>query len=201
MSLTYPTPTSPFYIPNLVHSEFRIPYLKVPDLKQLAQLFYPSLEDLGRFTPVEATELPSAYQGLLAHDDHMTVTLEAFHDSLMNVQVLQQRYDPPYYSRKSLLARRTDGKAVQFGIMRITLDGLPKTAQDDLSNCNMPLGRILIRHHVLRHVELCQLWQVVPSKELQTHLGLTEDSLTFGRIAQIIMAGEVAVELLEIAIP
>lgn len=173
----------------------------VPDLNQLAQLFYPSLEDLGRFTPVEAAELPAAYQGLLAHDDHMTVTLEALHDSLVDVQVLQERYDPPYYSRKSLLTRRADSVAVQFGLMRITLDGLPKTAQDELSNCKMPLGRILIRHHVLRHVELCQLWRVIPGRELQTHLGLPEGCLTFSRTARIIMAGKLAVELLEIPVP
>jgi len=199
-TLWNPTSTPPAFR-NFFTAPCPLPSTIVPDLNQLAQLFYPSLDDLGRFSPVEGAKLPEAYQGLLAHDDHMTVTLEAFHDSLVDVQVLQERLDPPYYSRKSLLTRRTDGEAVQLGIMRIFLESLPETARDELSHCKMPLGRILIRHHVLRHVELCQLWRVIPGKELQTHLSLSEDSFTFSRTAQIIMAGEVAVELLEIPVP
>lgn len=171
------------------------------DLIQLTRQFYPSLEDLGRFTPVEASQLPEAYQGLLAHDDHMTVTVEAFHDSLVDVQVLQQHYDPPFYSRKSLLTRRTDGGIVQLGLIRICLDLLPEAVRTDVLARKIPLGRILIRHHVLRHVQLCQLWRVDPGKELQEYLGLPTGTNVYGRTARIIVQDRPAVELLEIAVP
>jgi chorismate-pyruvate lyase len=172
----------------------------VSNLTQLIRLFYPSLDDLGRFTPVEPTELPEAFHGLLAHDDHMTVTLEAFHDSLVDVQVLQQHDNPPYYSRKSLLTRRTDGGTVQLGIIRICLDILPEAVRTEVLSLKIPLGRILICHHVLRHVQLCQLWRVDPGKELQGHLDLPAGTMVYGRTARIIVQDQPAVELLEIAV-
>jgi chorismate-pyruvate lyase len=150
---------------------------------------------------VDTADLPDAYQGLLAHDDHMPVTVEAFHDSLVDVQVLQQHLDPPYYCRKSLLKRRTDGRSVQLGCIRICLDLLPDAVRTDVLAGNMPLGRILIRHHVLRHVELIQLWQVDPGEELRHHLDLPADTNLYGRTARIIVQDRPAVQLLEIAVP
>ena len=177
------------------------PLTIVSDLTQLTRQFYPSLDDLGQISPVEASQLPEAYQGLLAHDDHMTVTVEAFHDSLVDVQVLQQHYDPPYYSRKSLLTRRTDGRSVQLGLIRICLDLLPQVVRTEVLAGKIPLGRILIRHHVMRHVQLCQLWRVDPGKELREHLGLPPGTAFYGRTAQIIVQDRPAVELLEMAVP
>ncbi len=60
--------------------------LFTPSASRLATLFYESLDELGRFEPATVDELPADYRALLAHHDHMTVALEAFHDSLVNVQ-------------------------------------------------------------------------------------------------------------------
>jgi len=173
----------------------------VSHLNQLVRPFYPSLDALGQFEAVEANALPATYQGLLAHDDHMTVTVEAFHDSLVDVQVLQQHDDPPYYARTSLLTRRTDGDSVKFGLMRIRLDILSNAVRNDVLAGKMPLGRVLIRHHVLRHVQLCQLWRVDPGEELRKHLDLSADTSIYGRTAKILVEGQPTVELLEIALP
>jgi chorismate-pyruvate lyase len=171
----------------------------MPDsLTQLAELFYTSLEELGQFTPVTAQQLPTAYQSLLAHNDHMTVTVEAWHNSLVDLQVLEQRRDADSYARKILLALQRDLRPVQLGIMRIQLTHLPEIVRQEIESETLPLGRILIRHHVLRAVELCQLWKITPGAALQAHLRLASDDPIFGRTARILVAGCPVVELLEI---
>ena len=59
--------------------------------------------ELGRFDPVAPDDLPHDYRTLLAHNDHMTVTLEAFHGCLVNVRVLAEWRDEASYARNSLL--------------------------------------------------------------------------------------------------
>ena len=66
----------------------------VPDLTTLLALFP------GTLTPadcalVAAQDVPEPYRGLLVHEHHMTVTVEAYHGSPVNVRVLRRRHDPP----------------------------------------------------------------------------------------------------------
>jgi hypothetical protein len=49
-----------------------------PDLPTLAGLFYTYPEDIGEFFEVTADRMPAAYRRLLAHEGHMTETVEAF---------------------------------------------------------------------------------------------------------------------------
>lgn len=165
---------------------------------QLTTLFFESVEQLGEFEPVESCDLPEAYQSLLAHNDHMTVTVEAWHNSLVDVRVLAEHRENDSYSRKILLALQRDNSPVQFGIMRINLAGLPEIVRLEIESQALPLGRIMIRHHLMREVELCQLWRVKPGEELRFHLHLPDDTPIFGRTAKILVAGQPAVELLEI---
>jgi chorismate-pyruvate lyase len=87
---------------------------------------------------------------------------------------------------------------VLFGIMQVDLRGLPEIVRLEIESQALPLGRIMIRHHLLREVEACQIWRVEPGKELQQHLRCGEDTELFGRSARILVAGKPAVQLLEI---
>lgn len=171
-----------------------VPHLIDP----LTELFYPSPSDLGEFTPVEAKELPEQFQSLLAHHDHMTVTLEAWHNSLVDVRVIKEHRAGDFYARKILLALQRDGKPVQLGIMRIDLKGLPEIVRMEIESQALPLGRIMIRHHLLREVEMCQLWQVEPGPDLRAQLQLKDEKYVYGRTARILVNGKPIVELLEI---
>jgi chorismate-pyruvate lyase len=173
--------------------------LFTPSAARLATLFYASLDELGHFTPATVDALPADYRVLLAHHDHMTVALEAFHDSLMSVRALAEWRDDASYARCSLLSRQTDSSVVQFGIMRIWLADLPQAAQDEIAGKRAPLGRVLIRHNLLREVELITLWQIVPGPVLKQHLQLTSDTPIYGRTAQILVDERPTVQLLEIA--
>jgi chorismate-pyruvate lyase len=161
-------------------------------------LFFSSLDELGKFEPVSVEALPADYRSLLAHQDHMTVALEAFHDALVNVQPLDEWRDEASYARCSLLSRQTDGCVVQFGIMRIWPADLPEAAQRDITSKRAPLGRVLIRHNVLREVELITLWQIEPGPVLRRHLPHPAGEPIYGRSAQILVDERPTVQLLEI---
>ncbi len=163
---------------------------------QLVSLFFPDPQRLGTFAPVAASELPPDFGLLLAHDDHMTVTLEAHFDSLVNVQAVEERRGDGWYSRASVLSLQSTGRAVQFGLMRIDLAGLPEKAKGDIERQSAPLGRILIRNGLLREVEVLAFWRIEPGLALSERLGAA--SPIFGRSARILVDGRPAVALLEI---
>lgn len=173
----------------------------IPELGQLVGLFYDSIQDLGDFEEVAPEETPAPFHELLAHNSHMTVTVEGFHHSAVNVQVLDKRSDDPYYSRKILLCRQTDGKVVQYGIVRLNCDYLQQAPTEEIKSEQTPLGRVLIQHNVLREVQLTSLWRILPGRELRDLLGLAPGQTTYGRTALIYCNGEPAVELLEIVTP
>jgi chorismate-pyruvate lyase len=167
----------------------------VLQLSAITSPFFDSLAELGEFRAVPAAEIPEEYQVLLAHDDHMTVTVEAFHGCFVDVRVLREHAEGDVYSRCSLLACQTSGKVVQFGIMRINLSQLKPVIREEIVSGRTPLGRVLIRHNVLRHVELHRLWEVAPAAVLRDHLQLPDATAIYGRSARIEVEGRPAVEL------
>jgi chorismate-pyruvate lyase len=172
--------------------------LFTPSAARLATLFYSDLRELGRFEPVSVEQLPPDYRSLLAHQDHMTVALESFHDSLVAVNVLDEWRDEASYARSSVLSRQSDGSIVQFGIMRIWHGDLPPAAQQEITGKRIPLGRILIGHNLLREVELMTLWQIEPGTVLKKQLRLKNNDPIYGRTAQILVDERPTVQLLEI---
>ena len=172
--------------------------LFLPSAARLATLFFSDLDELGRFEPVSVETLPADYRALLAHQDHMTVALEAYHSALVNVHPLHEWRDESSYARCSLLSRQSDGAIVQFGIMRIWLGDLPEPAQREIVSKKTPLGRVLIRHNVLREVELITLWQIDPGPALRRHMPRAEQAPLYGRSAQILVDERPTVQLLEI---
>src|SRR5262245_49997916 len=93
----------------------------MPALDHLAGLFYADMAELGTFTEVLAEATPEPYRTLLAHHDHMTVSVEKFHGSPVDVEVLAIRKEGDYYSRKIVLHRQSDGRPVLFGVPRLAL--------------------------------------------------------------------------------
>lgn len=158
-------------------------------------------EHLGKVEPIAFGQLPAAYDTLLNHRGHMTVTLEAWHNTSVDVHVMDEESSEEFYSRHSLLTRQTDGRVVQSGIMKIQLAGLPAEARRAIKEGSEPLGRILIRSNLLREVELLALWQIEPGAQLAKELDLDKEKIVFGRTASILVDGNPAVELLEIVKP
>lgn len=173
----------------------------LPDLDTVVGLFYDVPERLGDFTEVSADEMPDGYRALLAHDEHMTVTVEAHHGESVDVRVLDRVSTGSHYARKILLARQSDSGVVQFGIMQVDFAFLDPPVRDEIRAENTPLGRILIRNDVLRRVRLSALWRIVPGDDLRNCFSLDDGAVLYGRTAQIECNGEPAIRLLEIVAP
>ncbi len=172
-----------------------------PDLETLVRLFYAQPEVLGRFEEVDWHTLARDYRMLLAHDSHMTVTVERFHNGPVDVRVIQTRLDGDHYAREILLARQSDGGVVQYGIMRLDFAAVSPQVRQEVESQQTPLGRILIQHNLLTKVHLRKVWKVNPGDGLRKHLGMQPDQITYGRTAVIHLDGEPAIELLEIVAP
>jgi chorismate-pyruvate lyase len=171
------------------------------ELSTLVELFYGSLGDLGIFQVASAKDVPESYRKLLVHNHHMTVTMEEFYRSQVHVQVLEAKQAANCYSRRILLDRESDGRVVQFGIVRLNFDFLSPEVREEIESQRTPLGRILIKYNVLREIELVGLWRVTPGADLCRLFATTPEQITYARTAIIHCDGQPAVELLEIAAP
>lgn len=176
-------------------------YPVIPDLQTLTRLFYPSPKVLGRFGEVSVEAIPQPYRRLLAHNDHMTVTVEEYHGCSVDVRVLQRQATESHYAREILLFRQSDAIVVQYGIMRVNLAYLPADVQERIRGEQTPLGRILIEHDVHRRVQLFSLRRVELGRELSLHFRHPPGTTTYGRTALIECNGVPAIELLEIVCP
>ncbi len=171
-----------------------------PSLEALYALFPPG-NDIPEYEFVPADEVPSPYHELLVHEHHMTVTVEQYHGDLVDVRILDRHVDDENYARKILLALQGNGKVVQFGIMRVKMRYCSPEVQAEIRAGQTPLGRILIRHDVLRRIEPTAFVRVIPGKSMKEWFGLDRPRPTYGRLAVIHCNEQPAVDLLEVVRP
>ncbi len=171
------------------------------ELSELIRLFYANADELGRFALSPRDSVPSEYAALLAHDAHMTVTVEERHQCHVSVEVLRSYESHGHYMREILLRRDSDNRVVQYGIVRLDLAAIDEAPRNEILARRIPLGRVLIQHNVLRQVQLLAVWQVECGPALAKLLGARVGEITFGRTALIHCNDEPAIELLEIVTP
>jgi chorismate-pyruvate lyase len=171
-----------------------------PDLNNLLALFPPA-DYLDGWEYVPPDEVPEPYRSLLVHEHHMTVTVEAHHGDLVDVQVLEEHTTAESYSRKILLALQKSGRIAQFGLVRVWLRYCTPPVREAILAARTPLGRILIEHDVLRRIEPTAFLRIVPGSAMMAWFGLDKPSPTYGRLAMIHCDNQPAIELLEIVAP
>jgi len=174
--------------------------MKVLRLEDLFTLFAPP-EAVPDYEVLSGDEMPEPYRGLLVHEHHMTVTVEAYHGGLVDVRILDRRQDDDVYARKILLVHRATGKVVQFGIVRIDLSMTSEPVRAAIVAGQTPVGRILIEHDVLRRIEPTDFLRITPGPVQMARFGMTEPQPLYGRLAIIHCDGQPAVELLEVVAP
>ncbi len=89
------------------------------DLAALADSFPDGPQLLEHVVPISAAETPEPYRSLLAHEHHMTVTMEQFHQCSVDVHVIHEQFQDPLYTREIVLTRSGTQQVVQFGLVRV----------------------------------------------------------------------------------
>jgi hypothetical protein len=171
-----------------------------PALGELVALF-PRADTTFAYTVILGDEVPAPYHDLLVHEHHMTVTVEHYHGGPVDVRVLAYRQDGSHYSRKILLALRSTGEVVQFGIVRIDLDRTTPEVRAALLARQTPVGRILIEHDVMRSIEPTAFVRIDAGPAQMAWFGETGEGVLYGRLARIHFDGVPAVEVLEVVRP
>jgi hypothetical protein len=171
------------------------------ELRSLTHLF-PSDEPLF----VKAEHIPSAvtpepYKTMLVHDQHMTVAMETYHGTSVDVRILNRRLDGDLYAREILLLKHATEIVVQYGIVRFNLNYVTEAVRHEIIAGETPLGRILINHNVLRHIDLGAILEITAGPRLAAHFQMPIGATTYGRMATIFCNHQPAVDLLEISAP
>lgn len=171
-----------------------------PTFDHLYALF-PDSPDRPDAAEVPAAAVPQPYQRLLVHSHHMTVTIEQFFRGPVDVEVLACRQVGYEYARKILLHTRQDGRVVQFGLVRINLAVCPEAVRQEIVEGKTPLGRVLIRHDMLRRIEPVAYLRVSLPAAMAKWFGVEDGAATHGRLGVIYTGDRPAVEVLEILAP
>lgn len=171
------------------------------DLAALADSFPDGPQLLEHVVPISAAETPEPYRSLLAHEHHMTVTMEQFHQCSVDVHVIHEQFQDPLYTREIVLTRSGTQQVVQFGLVRFDFTYVTPAVKSEILAKRLPLGRVLIRHNVLRHINLRAILKIVPGPALRERMQLADNSPVYGRMATIFCNEHPAVDLLEVASP
>lgn len=176
--------------------------MKIDDeLQSLLGLFPDESRLIERAVHVSQSMLPKPYQQMLAHNEHMTLHMEQYHQTSVDVRVLARRLDGDIYSRKIVLLKHGSDEVVQFGIVRFDLTTVSQRVREEILSEQTPLGRILIRHNVFRDIQLGALLRITAGPGLSELFRMPLGGETYGRLATIFCEDQAAVDLLEISAP
>lgn len=171
------------------------------ELKKLTSLFDQSDDYFQQVEHVAASTTPEPYKKMLVHDSHMTVTMESYHDCQVDVRVLAEHQDDDVYSRKIVLLKKGTDQVVQFGIVRFDLCYVTDAVRQEILSKKTPMGRVLINHNVLRHIDLGAILRIQLGPDLAGIFKTPMGETTYGRLATIFCNQYPAVDLLEITAP
>ena len=171
------------------------------ELNSLVSLFGDAGRLITNAEHIPSSQTPEPYKQLLVHDHHMTVTMESFHGDQVCVEILESELLDNAYSRQIVLRLSESKRVVQFGIVRFNFDYVTSTVRDEILTGETPLGRVLINHNVLRHIDLGAVMQIAAGPALASALQTPVGTVTYGRLATIFCNRVPAVDLLEIAAP
>src|SRR5262249_29763599 len=116
-------------------------------------------------------------------------------------KVLDSQLKGNEYARKILLLKHETDTVVQFGLVRFHFEFVTDAVRNEIISGNTPLGRVLINHNVLRHIDLGAILEITAGPGLAKYFRMKEGDITYGRLATIFCNRLPAVDLLEISAP
>jgi chorismate-pyruvate lyase len=150
---------------------------------------------------VQPEEIPHPDDQLLVHHEHMTVALQRFHKSPVDVHVQDEHLDAAgeLYTRKIFLTPRAAPQTpVEWGIVRLDFRYMDDAVRDEILRKQLPLGAILIKHDVHRRIKPRFFLRFPPGGPVLRLFDARETRPVYGRLGTIYCDEEPAIELLEI---
>ena len=171
------------------------------ELDSLTRLFPDGLPLAAHAEHIPSALTPEPYKSLLVHEHHMTVTMESYHGCSVDVRILDRKLEGDDYCRKILLLKSGTDTVVQYGIVRLHLQFVSPAVRDEILAGDIPLGRVLIKHDVLRQIDLGAILKISPGPELIKHFRCQPGEITYRRLATIFCDQKPAIDLLEVSAP
>ncbi len=125
--------------------------------------------------------IPQPYRDLLVHDRDMTPTLEAFHGEPIQLRVMSRDARFGILFREVVLVTTESAKPVEFGAIRIRLDGFGASAQELIREGLLPLGTVLKRENVPHRSDPQRYLRVEPDQVVTRALELEARGPLYGR--------------------
>jgi chorismate-pyruvate lyase len=154
---------------------------------------------------IPADAMPQPYRGLLDHQSDMTSTLEKFHGEPLGLRVLARRQVGSILSRRVVLVGKESGTPVEFGAIRIELEGFPAAAQELIVEGRRPLGALLAEFAIPYRSRPKLFLKVKTDAEIETALEIAASGAAphlFGRENALLNpAGGMLAEVVEILPP
>ena len=169
------------------------------ELRLLLAFF--GLSRVPKCSEIEPSDVPQPYRDLLVHDGHMTVTLEDHHGSRVRVEPYSVHQQGDLYGRLLDLRSEHSGEVVMTGILLFNLSICSPEVRELIIGEQVPLGRILIEHKILRRLTSETFLRVESQDPLVSRFELPSPATAYGRLATIFYEGQPAVDLLEIVRP
>jgi len=169
-------------------------------LSILSRPFFDQPMCLDGIEPVEESSLPPAVHKLLAHQNHMTTTLQDYHGEPVTLHVLRHHLNEHYYIREILLTLPSSNTTVEYGMVRLDLGVLSGEVREEVLAQHRPLGDILIGHDVMRRIELRWLLKLSSQAAIWKNIEPVIPQESFGRIGIIYCHHQPAIELFEVVL-
>lgn len=173
----------------------------IDEFNALTSLFPEEQPLVSKVEYIPASTTPEPYKTMLVHEHHMTVTMENYYGCPVDVKIIARHLEGELYSRKILLTKTGTDDVVQFGIVRFNFEYVTPAVKEEIIEGDIPLGRVLINHNVLRHIDLNAILRLTAGPGLAKYLQMPEGDVTYGRVATIFCNQQPAIDLLEVSAP
>ena len=173
----------------------------IDEFNALTSLFPEEQPLVSKVEYIPASTTPEPYKTMLVHEHHMTVTMENYYGCPVDVKIVARHLEGELYSRKILLTKTGTDDVVQFGIVRFNFEYVTPAVKEEIIEGDIPLGRVLINHNVLRHIDLNAILRLTAGPGLAKYLQMPEGDVTYGRVATIFCNQQPAIDLLEVSAP
>ena len=147
---------------------------------------------------IAPVHIPPPYDGLLVHENDMTLTLERHFGGRVAVRVLSSALKGQWYFRRVLLVQKSSGRPLVMAAVRIKFTVLGARYRARVLREQEPLGRILRAAGVNFRSRPTAFFEVMPNSEMMGVFWMPEPRALYGRRTHVTLADARIGDIVEI---